>query len=528
MADLFLPLFNRLGGPRRIATLAVGLAAVLLIVGVSRWVTRPVMVPLVSGAPLDQVDAITRRLTQEGIVNSLGRGGADVLVAEVDLPRARVALAKDGIPSAGRPGMEIFDKPAYAMTEFTQRINYRRALEGELERTIGQMRGITSAKVHLAIHETSTFRRADSPDEANVVLRLQGSEVPSREVVQGIAQMVASSVDGLDAEHVTVNDDAGRLLSRPIDDSGTGLSSRQLEIQHEIEEGLRRKAADMVTQIVGAGNGKVEVTAAVNFDRLERQTQSVDPDKQVTATEQKAEVVPGAQGGAGSTNQAIQYENSRSTESYAQAIGSVRRLAVSVLINERQVGTGDSVRFEPRTVQELARIDTLVRTAVGYDSTRGDRLTVVSVPFARVAAIVAEAPQAPTVVQRVQQNQRLILNVAALALAFVIGFMALKAMRALPAPAALASAGVSGGRGNLLTAGATMPNVFPGSAERFDLAALPSGAPALPVESGRSGTMTPELAALQANQETKHRVTSTVEQQPEVAAKLFRAWMKES
>ena len=319
------PLFDRFGGARRVMTLGVGLMAVALIVAVSRWATRPALVPVVAGVPLQEVDGITRRLTQEGVTWELGRGGTDVMVKEIDLPKARVALAKDGMPSAGRPGMEIFDKPAYAMTDFTQRINYRRALEGELERTIGQMRGIAAAQVHLAIHETSTFRRSDTPSEANVVLRLRSNEEPAPDVVRGIAQMVASSVDGLDAEHVTVNDDAGRLLSRPVDGSVTGLSSRQLEQQREIEDLYRNKAADMVNQVVGIGNGKVAVTAAVNFDRLERTTQTVDPERQVTATEQKAEIVPGAQGGAGSTNQAIQYENSRSTESFGQAIGKVQR-----------------------------------------------------------------------------------------------------------------------------------------------------------------------------------------------------------
>ena len=523
MPDALNPFLARLGGGRRVATLAVGLLAVALIVAVSRWATRPEMVPLVSGAPLDQVDAITRRLTQEGITNELGRGGTDVMVAEIDLPRACVALAKDGIPNAGRPGMEIFDKPAYAMTDFTQRINYRRAMEGELARTIGQMRGVASAQVQLAINETSTFRRGDTPSKASVVLHLRGSEVPAPEVVRGIAQLVASSVGDLSSDHVSVLDDAGRLLTRPLDESDAGLTSRQLEAQREVEDHLRRKAADLVEQVVGAGNGRVEVTALVNFDKLERQTQVVDPDKQVTATEQKAEIVPGAQGGAGSTNQAIQYENSRSTESFAQATGTLRRLTVSVLVNDKQVGTGDSVRFERRTAEELARLDTLVRSAVGYDSARGDRISVVSVAFARAEATPDAPIPAPTLIQKVQANQSLILNTAALVFAFVIGFLALKSMKVTGAPPALAAAG--GGGGMALPAG-TMHAALP-SPERFDIAALPAGASQEVLDPSRLVSMTPELAAMQANQETKNRVVMTVDQQPEVAAKLVRAWMKE-
>ncbi|HEX4933617.1 MAG TPA: hypothetical protein VFV33_10595, partial [Gemmatimonadaceae bacterium] len=159
MPDGLRDLIDRLGGWRRIATLGVGLGAIALIVGVSRWATAPAYVPIFQSVSLEESARITDGLTQAGIQYRLERGGADILVSTQDLARARVAVAKDGsLPGAGRPGLELFDQPSYAMTDFTQRINYRRALEGELERTIGKMRGIENAQVHLAIHETSTFR----------------------------------------------------------------------------------------------------------------------------------------------------------------------------------------------------------------------------------------------------------------------------------------------------------------------------------------------------------------------------------
>lgn len=523
-------LFARLGGTRRVLTLGIGVLAIALIFGVSRWVTRPVMVPIVSGAPLETVDPLTQRLTQEGIPWELARGGTDVLVQTSDLPRARVALAKEGMPSSGRRGLEIFDDPSYTMTDFTQRINYRRGLEGELERTIGQMRGIASAKVHLAIQETATFRRSDQKSTASVTLTLRGDEEPSAEVVRGVSHLVASSVGmGLDADHVSVLDASGRLMTRPADETATGLTSRQLEVQRDYETHLQKKAGDLVSQVVGASNARVEVTALMNFDRLERTTQTVDPERQVTSQEQKSEIVPGAQGGAGSTQQAIAYENSKSTESFAQAVGSVRRLTVSVLVNERQVGSGDSATYTPRTPQELAQLDSLVRTAVGFDSARGDRVSVVSVAFPRPEPLPVAAEPAPTIIQRVQGNQTLILNVAALVFAFVIGFMALKSIRKLAPPAgqpALAGATAGGGAGALMAP--ANPTYSPDASlppgERFDLAALPSAASDVDPRQ----MMTPELAALQANQESKNRVMATVDQQPEIAAKMIRAWMKEA
>ncbi len=517
MPDGLRDLIERLGGWRRITTLGVGVGAIALIIGVSQWATAPTYVPMFSAISLEESAKITDGLTQAGILYRLERGGADVLVAATDLARARVAVAKDGgLPNAGRPGMELFDQPAYAMTDFTQRINYRRALEGELERTIGKMREVERAQVHLAIQETSTFRSSASPATASVVLKLKsGADAPA-DVVRGIAQLVASSVDRLESENVTVVDDAGRLLSAPADrNSVAGLTSRQLEVQQEMEEHFRLKAEQIVGQVVGRSNARVQVAASMNFDRVERTTQTMDPDKAATTSEQKAEIVPGAQGGAGSSNQAVTYENSKSTEVFAPAAGTVRRLTVAVLVNDRQLGTGDSVRFEKRTTEEIARLDTLVRNAVGYDAARGDQVSVVSVPF-DIPAILAPPPEAaPTVLQKVQMNQSLIMNSAALVFAFVIGFVALRSMKSTATPA----------ESSRLTASAqlAMPPM-----DRYESAALPASVEPPVEDSSRAVRMLPEVAAMQANQETKQRVTATVTEQPEVATKLVRAWLKEA
>src|SRR4051812_31420368 len=244
-------LVDRLGGARRAMVLVVGVAAAGLIFFIAQWAGAPTWVPAFTGVPLESVSSMTDKLDQAGVKYQLERGGADIMVAATDLAKARVALAKGGLPSAGRPGMELFDQPSWGMTDFTQRVNYRRALEGELERTIGKMRGIESAQVHLALHESSSFRNADKPSEASVVLKLRGGEEPSRDVVQGIAHLVASSVDGLESEHVTVVDDGGRLLSEADDPGVAGLTSHQLNVQREVEGYLETKAQQLVAQIVG-------------------------------------------------------------------------------------------------------------------------------------------------------------------------------------------------------------------------------------------------------------------------------------
>jgi flagellar M-ring protein FliF len=502
MADGMNDLVLRAGGMRRILTVLVGAGAVAMVLGVSKWASAPTWVPVVSGAPLESTGSITDQLDQAGIPYRLDRGGLDISVSATDVARARVALARSGIPSSGRPGMEIFDKPAYAMTDFTQRINYRRALEGELERTIGKMENVESAKVHLAMHETSSFRANSTPREASVVLKLRNGEAPATDVVRGIAQLIASSVDGLESDNVSVLDDNGRLLSAAGEPSSSaGLTTRQLAVQLDIEEHLRQKAEEIVSQVVGRGNARVQVAATVNFDRIQRTVESVDPEKQVTSTEQKAEIVPGAQGGAGSSNMATTYENSRSTETFAPAIGSLKRLTVAVLVNAT---SGTAAAPATRNVEELARIDTLVRSAVGYDSLRGDRVSVVSIPFV-VPAPPVVVPEVPvTMMETVRDNQSLIVRVGAVVLAFVLGFITLRATKS--------AAVVNHGTESLPAA--------PSNPRSIGAAPAATSEPPPP-------RMLPEIAAMQANQETKNRVGATVSQQPEVAAKLVRAWMRE-
>src|SRR3954471_22740758 len=184
MADALSSLFDKIGGPKRAMILVVGLAAAGLIFAVAQWAGAPTWVPAYVGVPVESASQLTDKLDQAGVKYKLERGGADIMVAQSDLAKARVALAKGGLPTSGRPGLELFDQPSWGMTDFTQRINYRRALEGELERTIGKMSGIESAQVHLVLHEADGFAAADKPTEASVVLKTKSGDLHP-EVVKG-------------------------------------------------------------------------------------------------------------------------------------------------------------------------------------------------------------------------------------------------------------------------------------------------------------------------------------------------------
>jgi flagellar M-ring protein FliF len=497
-------LFDRIGGIRRVALLGVGVIALVAILGVSRWATKPELVPAFSGVPLESVGKMTDALDAAGVTYQLERGGTDIMVAATDLARARVVLASSGLPAQGRPGMELFDQPSWGMTDFAQKINYRRALEGELERTISMMKGIERAQVHLAIKETQAFRRAgDAPAEASVVVKLRNGQRPEADVVRGISQLVASSIDNLEAQRVAVLDDGGRLLSRMLDaNDPASLSSAQLEQQRAVEDHLAEKASAMVNQIVGNGNATVTVAADLSFDQVERMSQVVDPEKQALSTEQKAEITPGSEGGAGSTNVASSYDNSRTVETIKSATGVVKRLTVAVLVKDRMDAKGVSTT---RPQAELDQITALVRNAVGFDSTRGDLVKVVSTPFEGITAIPPETT-GEKAMRTIQQVQRPALGLVGLALAVLIALTVMKNLKAQSADARA-----------MAIAAARSP--------QLNSTGQPMGQLADGTDDNEENSPAYQALRMPVNP-LKERVVATAEAYPEVSAKILRNWMR--
>jgi flagellar M-ring protein FliF len=330
------------------------------------------------------------------------------------------------------------------------------------------------------------------------VLKLKGETDP--ETVKGIAHLVASSVEGLTSEHVTIVNDAGRLLSEAVEaNSPTGLTSRQLTMQRELEDYMRTKAEKMVAQIVGNQNMRVQVSAAMSFDHLERTSAAVDPEKQVIAAEQKSDITPGQQGGAAQNNTSTTYENTKTTESFVAAPGAVKRLTVAVLVADRAPANGKG-NGTPRSAAELAQIETLVRSAVGADSARGDVVSVVSVPFAPVVVAPVEAPKTD-VVKVMQTAQRPLLGIMGLALIIVIALLSLKSLKSTGAQMS------ANGQMLALSGGGN------------------AGTAMMHQNAINSGPMTPVMLPTNT---MRDKVNSTIEQQPDVAARVVRAWLKEA
>lgn len=481
-----------LDGTRRFLGLAALAGVVVIVWLLSGWASAPTYVTLYRELDLKEAAAIVESLGKAGIKHRLGAGGTDVLVPMADAARARVSLAKDGLPADGRPGLELFDKPTWGMTDFTQRVTYQRALEGELARTIGGLRGVERAQVHLVLATSGPLHRLERPAAASVVLSLKPGATLAPEAVQGITYIVSNSVEQLSSDNVAVMDDAGHVLSVPSESaSAAGLSTRQLEIQRSVEQHLSDKIEDLLATVVGTGRAQAQVSALLSFDQVDRTIEAFDPDGQVLQTEQRSEPVEGAaaegSGAASVVNNA--YLNSRRLEKIIGSVGNVTRLTVAVLVDEKAVGAGGAAGARNLGVPEL---EAMVRNAIGADSTRGDRVSVMAVPFG-VAAVPGGAggkPEktGPDVIMVAERVSRPVVGIAAIV---VLLLLALRLLRPVAAPAP-AAAPAAAGAGEV-----------PGTKEL----------------AGRNG---PELLQL------RNRLQAESAERPEAAARVVRSWLAES
>lgn len=534
-------IIGRSVSPRQLAIVGVGVVATALVFGLSQYVTRPVRVPLFVGLPVENVSDVTKKLTELGISYDLDETGTSVLVNNTDKPRAKVELAAANLPNAGKIGMEIFDRQTWGMTDFTQKVNYARGLEGELERTIGGIRGIKKVKVHLALEDESLFKQNERPSKASVTLSTQGGDTPKPDIVAGIQQLVANSIGGLGSEHVAVIDESGRALATDDDGSPAAQTSRHLSVQNEIEASLQKKAENILESMVGVGNSKVTVGAVLNFDKVERTTKQVDPEKQASLSEQKAEVAPSSpQQGAGYSTTASSFENSSSVENFVGSVGTVKKLNVAVLVADKYemppVDTAAKTPPKPiitkRTPEEIAQIETLIRSAIGVDSTRGDVISVASSPF---NLPVVEAPETivkPSILSRLESNPKPFVWIGSLVALLVVAVVAILALKPKKEKAAVAQP--------QLAAAPTYPELpsstqmaaamqqlqqqqqfneqMHGNSESELQAGNESGS----IEQARPPVMLPAIAI----SPEREQAIATVDQRPEAAIRVTRNWLR--
>ena len=398
-------------GPARLA--AMGVVTTVLIgffAFIMMRVTEPVLSPLYTDLSFDDSIQITKLLETQNVAHEVRDEGAVILAPKEQILRLRMQLAESGLPSGGNVGYEIFDKSeTLGTTSFVQNVNHLRALEGELSRSIRTIRNVRNARVHLVLPKRALFKREQKPPSASIAVKLQGSLSPVQ--IQAVQHLVASAVEGLDPENVTIIDGKGRLLASGRGNDENYLSSRLEERRMEMENRLRHQVEDIVSSIVGQGRTRIEVTAEMDFNKVTQTSDTFDPDGQVVrSTQTRSETAksqekegnegvtvgnelpnannnnangPGRQEASDVTEELINYEISRKTTTEVVQGGRIKRLSVAVLVDGvyEKNGTGELI-YQPRTADELDKIATLVRSAVGYDQSRGDKIEVVNMQFA--------------------------------------------------------------------------------------------------------------------------------------------------
>ncbi len=329
----------------------------------------------------------------------------------------RLELAAQGLPQGGGVGFEIFDKRDFTMTDFIQRLNYQRALQGELSRTIKSLQEVESCRVHLAIPEKGLFSKEEERPKASVFLRLKPGRTLSKSQIQGIVHLVSSSIEGLRPEDVTVVDSKGEMLTAPRRDELVALTQNQVEFRQHVEKDLEDRVISILEPVVGRGKVRAKVSAEIDFTRIEKTEEKYDPDSQVARSEQRtveksSRVAPGGVPGVSSNipgkqtvetssgsysekkTETVNYEISKVISHTVVSPGEIKRLTVVALVDGTYAGAQGSKerRYIPRTEEELKKFEAMVKNAVGFVATRGDDVRVINMPFQEEPPEEAEEP----------------------------------------------------------------------------------------------------------------------------------------
>ena len=340
---------------------------------------------LYSDLDLEEASQITEQLNKGGYKYKLENSGKNILVNQKQLYEIRMALAREGLPRRRGIGYEIFDKSSLGQTDFVQKLNNRRALEGELQRTIEDLDEVKSARVHLVIPEHTIFLDEQKPVTASVVIRpIIGREL-NKDQIRGITHLVSSSVEGLKPQNISIVDIDGKLLSSPFaGDESAMASSQNRELQQNVERYLENKVNQMLAGLFGQSKAMVKIAAELDFDHVESQIEKYDPEGRVIRSEERNEenIKNAPDGDRQNERSLTNYEIDKTVQRVVQEVGNVKRLTVSVAVDGKyEAGDGGKMSFVDRTPEELQKIEDLVKNAVGYDLARGDQITVTSLQF---------------------------------------------------------------------------------------------------------------------------------------------------
>jgi flagellar M-ring protein FliF len=394
--------------------MTIAIAAVVVIAGVwglSRWNTERDFKPLFTGLAPEDAGAVVARLKESGQEFRLSDNGTSVMVPSGRVAELRLELAGAGLPKTGRIGFELFDRANLGTSEFAEQVNYHRALEGELERSVMSLREVEGARIHITLAKESIFTELRQPAKASVLLKLKPGQKLSPANVAAVCHLVANGVGGLAAESISVLDEAGNLLNRPrqsLAEDGSAGSEAMLDYRKTVERDVQVKIASTLEPLLGPDHFRIGVSADVDFSKGEQSEEVFDPTKSVMVTSQRTEDGSGAslQSGVPGTasnlprptsrpgsswkeysrrTENIAYQSSRTVKRVTLPQGNLKRLSISVLIDHglRWEGTAPKLKkvIEPPTPQKLKVIRDVVAAAAGFQTDRGDQLVVESFPF---------------------------------------------------------------------------------------------------------------------------------------------------
>lgn len=423
--DQLRKLIARLTLSQRISLAAMALLVAGGLIGFTQWRREADFRPLYTGLAPEDAAAIVQKLKENGSDYRLSENGTTVLAPSARLAELRLQMAAGGLPKSGRMGFELFDKTSFGVTDFAEHVNYRRALEGELERTIISLAEVERARVHLTFPKESVYLEARQAAKASVVLGLRPAAQLSPQNVMAVCHLVASAVEGLAPEQVSVIDTRGNLLNRP---RHTGAaddlegSAANLEYRDLLEKSLLGKIQATLDPLLGAGRFQAAVSAECDFSSGEQSEESFDPTRSVMVSSQKSEDVapallsgglPGtasnlprpparASGGAAAAsrrNEEITYQSSRTVRLTRMPQGELKRVSVSLLIDQDVRWEGRQPHLQqvlvPPSPEKMKTIRDLVAGAIDFKADRGDQLIVETLPFE--STLHSEPPQAPPI-----------------------------------------------------------------------------------------------------------------------------------
>jgi len=423
------PLLDRLAAWTPQQRLAAGAAlalAVALLVGVWLWSKPDDKAVLFANLDAQNGGVIVEELKKRNIPYEIAQGGSTIMVPAAKVHELRLQLAAQGLPKGGTVGFELLDGQKIGITQFAEQVNYQRALEGELARSIATLGAVAQARVHLAIPKRTSFLRDQQKPTASVVLHLKPGRFLDETQIAGIRHLVASSIPNMDPADVSLVDQNGKLLTQTPDLLNQTLNAKQLAYRQEMEQRYRERVEALLAPVVGKPNFRAEVSLELDFDRIERTAESYRPNpapNQAIRSQQIHEKfgdealpqgVPGAL-----TNQppvpatapitnpevpssgvatigrreraaTINYELDRTIEHIQKAQGAIKKLAVAVVINQKREKTKEGELVIPSN-EELQQLELLVKSALGFDASRGDTITVRGALFAEVD----ERPKGP-------------------------------------------------------------------------------------------------------------------------------------